>query len=94
MKKGFISNKVYTARDFVEHLTGDYFSLCDTCDEVQSILISRDICSLLAIPLTEVEKYIGKEHLVLVQFCNKNDYTQYEYCAVVVPENYATKFID
>lgn len=94
MKKGFISNQIYTARGFVEYLTGDYFSLCDTCDEVQSILISQDICSLLAIPLTEVEKYIGKEHLVLVQFCKKHDYTQYEYYAVVVPEKYAHKFIN
>lgn len=90
----FVSNKLLTAKQFVEYYTGLYFPYCDTLKEAKNCLSSENIWIGDGCKLTEIDKIkLSNGNFALVEFSTNDNYARYEIRIMRVQKRYLKRFL-
>lgn len=95
MYENILSEKVFTGKEYLELLTGNYYIKGDTQNEIEHILACIDYEVLWSFPLDEIDEVIENGlKVVLVQCSKEENYTEYEYRWFELPNNISKKQVE
>lgn len=94
-----LCNKILTAKQYIEGVTGKYFIHVDTLDETKKALLSQGIAISNGICLMDMIQHITQcvdanpdAAFVFVEFSTEEDFTQHEVKLMRVPKRYIKRF--
>lgn len=91
-----ISNDIIYGSAYATGYTGQYFSHCDTYNEVRNALRHIGISISKPKRLSEItpEDIAAKDKFfILVQFSKEENYTEYDFCWMTIQKKYLKRFI-
>lgn len=94
INRGFVSDKLLFANQFVEYYTGLYFLHCDTLKEAKNCLSSENIWIGDGCKLTEIDKIkLSDGNFALVEFSTDDDFTHHEIRIMRIQKKYLKRFL-